>query len=159
MRKSPNYRSFFSITIVKISYKILSSKCSFLEEEVQRSEEHAKALRTELDSLNDSLNAVHRQNHADRQRLCQEYEQRLKKEEMVQADIRRELRSTNERDLRDFEHKLKAVTQRSEDLSRENEQLAEELRKKSVAGSGNSSGTGGVHLQREHVPVLQVCYF
>jgi predicted nucleic acid-binding Zn-ribbon protein len=42
-----------------------------LEDELRRLEEHGHTLRSEIDSLNESLTLAQRQALADRQRLCQ----------------------------------------------------------------------------------------
>jgi hypothetical protein len=79
--------------------KICSAKCSFLEEEVRSGQNHGKTLLDELNALHDSIGQIRRQAQMDRQRIGQEYEQRLKAEETKRGQLERELAGAREREM------------------------------------------------------------
>lgn len=108
----------------------LTSKCSMLEDELQRTMEYTRRLRSEIDSLNESLTAAQRMAFQERQRLCQDYEQRLKREEMAQNEFRQDLRATAERERAEAENRLQTISTKNESLLHENEKLKAMLNNK-----------------------------
>uniref|UniRef100_A0A914N2E6 Uncharacterized protein n=1 Tax=Meloidogyne incognita TaxID=6306 RepID=A0A914N2E6_MELIC len=77
----------------------LRTKCSFLEEEVKNSQEYSKTLLEELNALHDSISQIRRQSQSERQRTIGEFEQKLKKEEMLRITLENDLKLITGREI------------------------------------------------------------
>jgi len=70
-----------------------------LEEEVKNSQEYSKTLLEELNALHDSISQIRRQSQLERQRTIGEFEQKLKKEEMLRITLENDLKLITGREI------------------------------------------------------------
>uniref|UniRef100_A0A183BHT0 GRIP domain-containing protein n=1 Tax=Globodera pallida TaxID=36090 RepID=A0A183BHT0_GLOPA len=112
----------------------LNAKCSFLEEELRSGHLHSKTLLDELNSLHDQQQTQRQQWAGERQRIVAEHAERMRAEETIRAELRKELQATREREtaavaLQQMEkvsgHKQQQTA--VEELRRECDRLSREL--------------------------------
>ncbi|KAL3081065.1 hypothetical protein niasHT_037533 [Heterodera trifolii] len=112
----------------------LSAKCSFLEEELRSGQLHSKTLLEELNSLHDQQQTQRQRWASERQRMVAEHAERMRAEETLRTELRRELQATREREAiaaasRQMEQQNGHQKQQTEmdELRRECDRLSREL--------------------------------